>query len=88
MSPSETPLEMVSRHVSEGEAYIAQQVLLVERLRRSDTSAKERQDLLSEAEALLVEFRATQSAHITHLRQIRSEQEAGLRDADGNLKLA
>jgi hypothetical protein len=83
---SETPLQMVHRHLSEGERHIAQQLLLIERL-RSQQSTLESQDLLAEAEALLDQFKSTQASHTAHLYQIREDQNAGLRDADGNLNL-
>ena len=88
MAPSETPLEMVRRHVSEAEAHIARQVQIVERLRTSPGSAPEAAELLTQAEALLVQLRSAQAAHLAHLRQIQNEQDAGWRDADGNLHLA
>jgi hypothetical protein len=80
MAAVETPLGMVRRHVAEGESHIARQLGLIERLRVSHAE-------LDEAEALLVQFRSTQAAHLEHLAQIQAEQAAGLRDPDGNLAL-
>lgn len=88
MSAGETPLEMVRRHVSEGEGQIAKQLLIIERLRTTPAPSAGSEALLVEAEALLGQFSSTQTAHVAHLLQIQADQDAGLHDADGNLALS
>lgn len=85
MTASETPLQMVRRHIAEGEAHIAKQVLVIETLRTLNSSAEGSGALLTAAEALLDQFRSTQTSHIDHLRMIQQDQGDGLRDEHGNL---
>ncbi|MFN3932750.1 MAG: hypothetical protein ACK4JY_13485 [Brevundimonas sp.] len=86
MATGETPLMMVRRHIAEGEDHIARQLAIIERLRIQARSGGS-ESLLLEAEALLGQFEATQIAHVAQLRQIQEDQQAGLRDADGNLTI-
>jgi hypothetical protein len=78
---------MVSRHVIEGEGHITKQLLLIDQLRSSDAPSDEAEALLADADALLLQFMDTQTAHVAHLKQIRDDQSAGTRDSDGNLIL-
>lgn len=87
MTADETPLEMVHRHIVEGEGHIARQLMILEKLRSTRSASEISEAMLGEAEVLLDQFRETQSAHVAHLAQIREDQGAGLRDADGNLSL-
>lgn len=88
MTADETPLAMVRRHVTEGEEHITRQLAIIDRLRKSQAPSDSSEALLVEADAMLDQFRTTQRAHVAHLHQIRDEQDAGLRDADGNLHLS
>ena len=79
MTARETPLEMVQRHVREGEDHIRRQRDLVEHLEATQSS------LTDEARALLTIFNSSQDAHKRHLAQIEEEMQSGGRDAHGNL---
>lgn len=85
MTAGETPLAMVSRHMTEGEGHITRQLAIIDRLQKTQAPSEGSEALLVEAEAMLEQFRTTQSAHVAHLHQIRDDQDAGLRDHDGNL---
>jgi hypothetical protein len=78
MGPTETPLEMVQPHVRQGEQTIADQLLLIGRLRRGGLPTEE-------AVVLLGQFRALQDEHLAHLQRMVDERDAGLRDAGGTL---
>lgn len=60
MSPDESELEMVRRHVREGARHVANQRALIVRL-------KERALPTGEAEALLTTFEDSQRQHEAHL---------------------
>lgn len=62
-SADETELEMVRRHISQGEGHLAGQRALIARIEASGLPTEE-------AEALLVTFEATQEQHGTHLARI------------------
>ncbi len=81
MRPGETLLDMVRRHVRRGAAHVRQQEELVRHLEATGSP------LLEDARALLAEFIASQTAHLTHLGQLEDEVRAGRRDAGGNLRL-
>jgi hypothetical protein len=63
----ETPLEMVTRHIWEGEAAISRQRALVTRL-----SALGQSTVV--AEELLVQFMATQMEHVAHLKRLMAQR--------------
>ncbi|WP_376100711.1 hypothetical protein ACE7GA_27180 (plasmid) [Roseomonas sp. CCTCC AB2023176] len=79
MTPSETPLEMVQRHVREGKGQVRRQRDLVQHLEAAQSP------LTDEAGKLLAEFASLQGDHERHLAQIEREMQSGRRDADGNL---
>lgn len=68
--PHETEFEMAARHVREGERHVSRQVELIEELRVDGHDT-------SQAEDLLVEFKAILAEHKAHLELIRSEQKSG-----------
>ncbi|EJC75588.1 hypothetical protein Rleg10DRAFT_5778 [Rhizobium leguminosarum bv. trifolii WSM2012] len=74
----ETPVEMVARHILEGERHLAGQIALLERLRRKGLPTEV-------AEELLERFYLSQAQHEEHRRRISEECELGLRDKQGNL---
>lgn len=78
MAPTETPLEMVQRHVRQGEQTIADQLLLIGRLRRGGLPTEE-------AVVLLGQFRAMLDEHSAHLQRMLDEGDARPRDAGGTL---
>lgn len=78
MEIHETPIEMVSRHVFEGEKHLAAQTVLIERLRGRALPTED-------AQALLDSFHIMQAHHEEHLRRLRQERTLGLRDEQGNL---
>ncbi|MBB2960949.1 hypothetical protein [Methylobacterium sp. R2-1] len=63
MSVDETDLEMVHRHVREGEEHLAKQRALIARLKLSELPTEE-------AEALLHTFEDLQGQHKAHLARI------------------
>lgn len=79
MTPSETPLEMVQRHVREGEDRIRRQRDLVQHLEATQSP------LTDEARTLLGTFNSSQDDHKRRLAQIEEEMQLGRRDVDGNL---
>lgn len=65
MDRKETELEMVRRHVRQGERTLASQRALIARLRTSGLSIRE-------AEILLVSFEDIQRQHEEHLKRVES----------------
>ncbi|KPH05108.1 hypothetical protein CO657_36135 (plasmid) [Rhizobium acidisoli] len=74
----ETPVEMVWRHVVEGEKHLAAQMMLIERLRGKALPTEG-------AHALLESFYVSQAQHEEHLRRLMREQTLSLRDEQRNL---
>lgn len=68
MSTDETELEMVQRHVREGEGHLAGQRACIARLKASDLPTKQ-------AEALLCTFQDLQRQHVAHLAHIEGNRE-------------
>jgi len=79
MRPGETLLQMVHRHVDEGERHVREQTELVARLAAAQSGC------LDEARAVLAMFQSTQAAHERHRDQIEDEIRTGIRDAAGQL---
>lgn len=67
MERGETELEMVRRHVREGERIVVNQRALIDRLKASDRP-------IDEAEILLANFQAVQRQHEEHLSRIETRQ--------------
>lgn len=65
--PQETYLEMVERHVREGQKHIARQAEIIEERRRLGFSTHSSEDLLKT-------FEATQALHCEHLERLRALQ--------------
>lgn len=59
----ESELEMVSRHISQGDVTLSRQRALVQRLRDAGHDA-------NQAEHLLAEFEMLQAEHVAHLARI------------------
>jgi hypothetical protein len=78
MGTLETPIEMVKRHVLEGEKHLGIQAILIERLLKKGLPTKL-------AQALFEIFYVSQAEHVKHLRRILREREFGRRDEQGNL---
>lgn len=68
MRAEETELEMVRRHVREGERHLAGQRALIARLRASDLPTEE-------AEALLDTFEDLQRQHEAHLARVEGKRD-------------
>jgi hypothetical protein len=66
MGATETDLEMVQRHVREGEAHLANQRALIARLKVLELPTEE-------AEALLDTFEDMQRQHKAHLSRIQRD---------------
>lgn len=79
MKPGETLLEMVGRHVREGQGHIVRQRDLVRHLEETASP------LAEEARVLLTRFALSQDQHESHLAQITEEIRSARRDAGGNL---
>ncbi len=65
MAKNETELEMVQRHVREGEIHIKRQHEIIARLKAGDHST-------DEAEMLLAQFEDLQRQHKAHLARIEA----------------
>ncbi|WP_336492837.1 hypothetical protein, partial [Methylobacterium nigriterrae] len=65
----ETPLNVATRHVVEGEARVARQIALVARLRKQGHDTAVAEDLLAGFEATLADMRE-------HLRVLQTEHDA------------
>jgi hypothetical protein len=63
VTSAETELEMVRRHLSEGEAIIDRQTILISELSEAGKDSKE-------AQAVLSTFLITQSLHREHLARL------------------
>ena len=68
MRAEETELEMVQRHVREGEKHLVNQRALIDRLRASELPT-------GEAEALLDTFEDMQGQHIAHLMRLQANRD-------------
>lgn len=68
MGAEETELEMVRRHVREGEEHLASQRAVIERLKASNLPPEE-------AEALLDTFEELQRQHEAHLVHVEGKRE-------------
>lgn len=66
MSSAETVIEMLRRHVREGARHIANQHLLIARLKQHSLPTED-------AEALLVTFEQLQRQHEDHLARVEAE---------------
>jgi hypothetical protein len=64
MKAPETTLEMVQRHIRQGEAMIARQEALIAKLKRDG-----RESLLVDAQKMLVSMHDLQRQHCTHRDQ-------------------
>lgn len=80
MRAAETIVDMVRRHVREGQRIVRDQRALVAQLRRDGHPT-------AVAEQLLAEFEHALEIHYADLRLIEEGQRRGLRHADGSLVL-
>ena len=64
MPRSETELQMVTRHVREGEAILERQRALIAKL-------NERRSTTDEAETLLDIYKTSQALHLDHLKRLQ-----------------
>lgn len=65
MPRSETELQMVARHVREGEAILERQRALIAKL-------KERSSTTDETETLLDIYETSQALHLDHLKRLQN----------------
>ena len=72
MGAEETDLEMVQRHVREGEGHLANQRALIARLKTSGLPT-------DEAEAVLDVFKEVQRHHEAHCRRLEGNRDSALR---------